>query len=250
MMQSLPGGNPRLQTAIQGKLVRIVESQQQVATTGLVGDLFEQALLEDMLEATKPPVRDGAEDLHYLLATPFRYPPLRHGSRFGSAREPALFYGSRQVSTALAETAYYRFVFWLGMKEPPPSRQLISQHTALGARYRSMRGLRLQMPPFDVWEQQLKDPQDYSFTQRLGTTMREAGVQAFECLSARTPKRAVNIGLFTPNALVGKQPLYLQLWLCETRAERVNFSAAGSDSFHTFPLDSFQVEGVFPHPAT
>lgn len=57
----------------------MVESQEQVATLQLVDTLEEQALLEELLESSKPPVPADAEPLHYLLKTPFRYPPLRWG---------------------------------------------------------------------------------------------------------------------------------------------------------------------------
>ena len=60
----------------EGELLRMVESQEQVATRSLVDDLAEQALLEQMLEQSKPPLPDNASNLDYLLSTPFRYPPL------------------------------------------------------------------------------------------------------------------------------------------------------------------------------
>ena len=41
---------------LQGRLVRLVESQEQVATLQLVDTLEEQALLEELLESSKPPV--------------------------------------------------------------------------------------------------------------------------------------------------------------------------------------------------
>ena len=79
-------------------------------------------LLEDLHRVVASPrCRTGGADSHYLLATPFRYPPLPYGSRFGSRFEPSLFYGARSASTALAESAYYRFVFWSGMATPPPA---------------------------------------------------------------------------------------------------------------------------------
>lgn len=40
---------------LKGTLLRLVESQEQVATNRLVDSLEEQAALEAMLEATKPP---------------------------------------------------------------------------------------------------------------------------------------------------------------------------------------------------
>lgn len=93
---------------LAGTLRRLVESQEQVATSQLVASLDRQAVLEDLLEQTKPPLRPGAETLHYLLSTPFRYPPLRWGSRFGARSEPSLFYGSLETVTVLWEAAYYR----------------------------------------------------------------------------------------------------------------------------------------------
>lgn len=74
---------------LQGRLVRLVESQEQVATLQLVDTLEEQALLEELLESGKPPVPADAEPLHYLLKTPFRYPPLRWGRGLAVATSQA-----------------------------------------------------------------------------------------------------------------------------------------------------------------
>jgi hypothetical protein len=152
---------------LSGELLRLVESQEQVATSTLVDDLGEQALLEQLLDATKPVPRPGTGGLNYLLASPFRYPPLRYGSRFGGRFEPSLFYGSRALGTVLAEAAYYRLVFWTAMSEPPPSGRLLTQHSLLRARYRGLRGLRLQDPPCAAHEAVLTHPSDYGPTQRV-----------------------------------------------------------------------------------
>src|SRR5437867_13295036 len=92
---------------------RVVESQHQISTRKLVDSDDEQAALEAILEHYKPPRADG-ERLHYLLFTPFRYPPLRHGSRFGSRAENGIWYGSRTRATAFAEKAYYLLLFLEG----------------------------------------------------------------------------------------------------------------------------------------
>jgi hypothetical protein len=202
-----------------------------------------------MLEASKPRLRPGTERLHYLLATPFRYAPLPHGSRFGSRLEPSLFYGSRALTTALAEAAYYRFFFWSGMEEPPASGRLLTQHTAFGARYRTERGLRLQQGPCSDYEEILTDRTDYSVTQSLGRSMREAGIDAFEYISARDRARGINVALFGPRALVNRKPLWQQAWLCETRGEVVSFSASASREVHVFPVEWFLVAGSLPRPA-
>ncbi len=231
---------------LAGELCRLVESQEEVATSRLVSSLARQAVLEDLLETTKPPRRD--DGLHYLLATPFRYPPLKHGSRFGSRHEPSLFYGSRATRTVLAEAAYYRFVFWHGMRVPP-SGKLDTQHTLFGAQWRTAQGLRLQAPPFDAQLVQLTDPADYAATQALGTAMRAAGVEAFEFVSARDAAGGLNVALFTPRALSKKQPAWQEAWLCELTGAHVRFRAARGREVHDFPLAAFQVNGALPWPA-
>jgi hypothetical protein len=234
---------------IEGRFTRIVESQAQVATTALVRDLAEQSLLEELLEAAKPPLRAGTEGLHYLLATPFRYPPLRHGSRFGSRFEPSLLYGSLTLRAALAETAYYRFVFWQGMAEPPPSGRLLTQHTGFSAAYATGRGLRLQAPPFDAHEARLRDPERYDATQALGAALRAHGIEAFEYRSARDREDGLNVALFVPEALASREPTFEQPWLCETRTSSVDFSAPGGQDHRRFPLEDFLIDGRLPHPA-
>ena len=234
---------------IQGDLLRVVESQEQVATLELVDDLNEQSILEELLETAKPAYRPGTETLHYLLATPFRYPPLAYGSRFGARHEPSLFYGSRLIETALAETAYYRFTFWLGMSEPPPSKKLVTQHTVFSARYRTSSGVQLQNAPFVEYIDALVDPVNYATTQQLGTAMREEGVGGFEYLSARDPNRGVNVALFRPEAMACTQPLSQQSWLCETSAEKVSFSSTELGAYSHFPVDTFMTGGAFPQPA-
>lgn len=232
---------------IESELIRIVESQEQVATGGLVGNLVEQSLLEGMLERSKPPLPAGTDGLHYLLSTPFRYPPLPAGSRFGTRFEPGLFYASRTTATALAEAAYYRFVFWSGMERPPPSSRLMTQHTVFAAYCSTVNGLQLQHAPFAEYEEYLVDPGDYASTQQLGSAMRGAGISAFEYVSARDPHKGINVALFTPEAFRDKEPSYQESWLCETRADTVVF--AGLNDIHQFNLGSYLINGRLPHPA-
>src|SRR5687768_11875664 len=67
---------------------RMVEAQHVTATLKLVDDAEEHEVLEALIEASKPPLPDAVRRLHYLLATPFRYPPPTHGSRFRAPGEP------------------------------------------------------------------------------------------------------------------------------------------------------------------
>jgi hypothetical protein len=233
---------------LAGTLLRLVESQEQVATNRLVSSLDRQALLEEMLDATKPPLRPGSERLHYLLATPFRYPPLKHGSRFGGRSEPSLFYGSLDTRTVLAEAAYYRFVFWHGMTTPPAGK-LDTQHTLFGAAYRTAQGLQLQAPPFADHRAVLASPSDYRASQALGTAMRVAGIEAFEFVSARDPQGGLNVALFTPRAFARREPVSQDAWLCELSGARVRFRAARGRELYDFPRSLFEVAGRLPWPA-
>lgn len=234
--------------AMSGEVLRLVESQEQVATNRLVATLAEQDLLESMLEASKPPLPKGARRLDYLLATPFRYPPLPHGSRFGGRHEPSLFYASRAVTTVLAESAYYRFVFWQGMREAPPT-PLRTQHTLFGARLRVRRGYALHQQPFDEFRAALASRHDYGATQQLGRALREAGADAIEYISARDVEEGLNVALYSPSSFALPRPTFKQEWLCDTRANAVSFYARGTDGPQTFAISQFTVDGRLPAPA-
>ena len=235
--------------ALRGRLLRLVESQEQVATNTLVRNAAEQAVLEQILERSKPALRSGTEDAHYLLQAPFRYPPLAHGSRFGSRLEPSIFYGSREEHTLLAEGAFYRFWFFCGMRLPPPG-PLRTQHTVFAAGCRTTHGLRLQAPPFAAYEDLLRDPCRYTETQALGTAMRAAGVIAFEYRSARDSGGGLNIALLEPRALSPRRRiLSREEWACETSAQRVVWFNPARQVIREFPLETFLVDGVLPVPA-
>ncbi len=236
------------EVALGGAILRLVESQAQVATNRLVDTLDEQALLETLLESSKPPLVAGTERLHYLLATPFRYPPLRHGSRFGGRFEPSLFYGARKATTVLAEAAYYRLVFLHGMAQPPAT-PLRTQHTLFSATIRCSRGLRLQAAPFDAWFDTITDPTDYTATQALGGAMRAAGIAAFEYPSTRDRAHGINLALLTPAALASTRPTQTQPWLAETTPAGVNFYSTEHGEVHRFARADFEIDGRLPAPA-
>ena len=232
---------------LEGELFRVVESQEQIATNKIVDDLGEQAILEGLLENTKPPIPASARHLHYLLYTPFRYPPLKYGSRFGSRFEPSLFYGSKSMATALVETAYYRLSFWTGMEEPPPSGQLTTQHTAFTVTIMTEQGLQLQKPPFSQYQKTLTNKSSYTETQLLGSTMRENGVEAFEYISARDENESLNIALFTPDVIQCTAPTTTVNLICKTDGEGVMFIDDYKDVYQ-YAMSSFMEDGQFPLP--
>jgi hypothetical protein len=231
----------------QGELLRMVESQEQIATRALVDDLAEQALLEQLLEQSKPTLPAGTAHLDYLLASPFRYPPLAYGSRFGRRFEPSLFYGALASSSVLAETAFYRLVFWSGMSRPPPGGRLTTEHTLFAARYDSKRGLSLHLPPFDSYMEYLIKPDSYAATQALGSEMRAAGIELFLYRSARDPQGGLNIGLFNAAPFVDGSPTRKQAWLCDVSDDEVAFYNVSLGTT-VFKRELFLVNGKLPAP--
>jgi len=243
---------------LKGTLLRLVESQKHVATMSMVDTLEEQALLEDMLEGSKPPYPTqtpgtNLERYDYLLKSPFRYPPLKWGSRFGQTHERSLFYGAATANTVLAESAYYRFVFWYSMQtsddNPPPKPVINTEHCMFAADYQTNKGIQLQATPFNEFESQLTHPRDYSATQILGTAMRDANIEAFEYTSARDEQQGTCVALFTIQAMKSKKPKNITRWQCQLSAGNVSFKEVGTREVITFPLESFLVNGELPGTA-
>jgi hypothetical protein len=226
---------------------RAVEAQHQLSTRKLVDSAEEQILLEELIDGTKPPDPTGNR-FHYLLSTPFRYPPLPHGSRFGTRRERGLWYGSETKQTMFAEVAYYRFVFFEGTRED--LGVTTTQLTAFTVRARTAKGVDLVAAPFDAHRKAIASPARYAATQSLGATMRESGVEMFRYPSARDPG-GVNIGIFTPIVFSSAKPRSLETWHCTATRERAEFAKReyfGRELF-AFERESFVIGGALPAPA-
>jgi hypothetical protein len=227
---------------------RVVEAQHQVSTRKLVDSNEEQVLLEEMIDRVKPPdVTRGR--LHYLLSTPFRYPPLAHGSRFGGRHERGIWYGSLERRSAFAEVAYYRLLFLEGTRASLGT--VTTALTAFTARVRTARGIDLVLPPFDAYRRAIASPTSYASSQPLGAAMRSAGVEAFRFPSARDAESGVNVGVFVVTVFGNTKPKSLETWHCSASRERVEITKGDyfkRDSF-AFPRTQFLVKGVLPAPA-
>ncbi|HTR77073.1 MAG TPA: RES domain-containing protein [Gemmatimonadaceae bacterium] len=123
------------------------------------------ALLEELIDRAKPPDLT-AGSFHYLLSTPFRYPPLRRGSRFGSRRERGIWYGSEQRRTILAEVAYHRLIFLQGSRAD--LGVVVTRLSLLTIRAHARHGIDLASKPFDSHRRTISSPSRYSATQALG----------------------------------------------------------------------------------
>lgn len=232
---------------------RVVESQHITSTRKLVDSDAEQALLEDLVDQVKPPAPAGKKfaELHYLLFTPFRHPPLRHGSRFGTVAEAGIWYGSKEESTAFAEVAYYRLLFLEGTKADiePVTVEL----TAFTAAVSTKKGADLTKPPFASFERALASKSSYEATHAVGHDMREAGVEVFLFTSARATDHGTNVGLFVP-AFSKKEPKKVETWICTADRQKVElvekvFKGSPPRRF-AFSRKSFEVKGGLPAPGT
>ena len=232
---------------------RVVESQHLISTLKLVDTLDEQRLLEELIDRYKPalPKQPGVSQLHFLLFTPFRYPPLRHGSRFGRREEPGIWYGSEQLRTAFAEKAYYRFVFLSGPKVD--LSPITVEQTAFVAEVESRKAIDLSRAPFDAHRAAISSKTSYQASQALGLAMRSEGVEVLRYRSARDVEGGTNLALFSPKAFARATPRSAQTWICIADQKRVRFTEkhalhAPSAAF-SFDRSQFEVAERLPTPA-
>lgn len=245
-------GGRRSCTDYAGDPWRVVEGQHLVSTRELVDSDEEQQLLEELLEGVKPPLPpDDARGLHYLLFTPFRHPPLRWGSRFGTRFERSLWYGSEELPTALAEVAFYRFVLLEHAPALGVNRPLVLELSAFRASVRSAAAVDLTSGEFARYEAELASATSYESTQALGAAMRADGVELVRYRSARDPAGGPNVALFSPRAFAKKKPTVPQTWHCVATRSAVEFSR--KDYFvrasHRFEREAFEIDGRLPVPA-
>ena len=178
-----------------------------------------------MIEESKPLID---KEKNYLIFTPFRYPPLKYGSRFARIFEPSLWYGSVELETAFTEVAYYRLKFFndtsadLGYVE-------ISM-TAFTASMVSNMGIDLTEKPFNNYFNEISNKNSYESSQLLGTHMREAHIEAFIYYSARTHELAKNVATFTSSVFQLKNNQYItnqQMWKCLANKHMIEFTRMG-----------------------
>lgn len=231
----------------KGVLWRLVEAQHRVSTLKLVETLEEQAVLEDILEETKPKLPPECHDLDYLLATPFRYGPYPKGSRFRRAgRTPGVWYGAEAPGTAVAEMVFYRFLFFA---EAPhvPWPDATDDYTAFAARIDGVR-LALTRRPLSGDAVLWNHPTDYGSCQSLADAAREGGIEIIRYTSVRDPAGGANGAVLTCAAFARPKPVERRTWririgdfgaiaLCDHPAEGLSFR---TDAFDDPRLDGMR----------
>ena len=208
--------NAWLATAVRAsrELWRGVEAQHLVATMRLVDDLNEQELLEQLLDASKPPLPGGVYALPYLLTTPFRY-VSPWPSRFREPEQPGAWYGADEPRTVAAELAYWRWRFFSD-SDGFHDQQLVTQHTFFQARFDGVE-VDLTAPPWRTLRATWRHPHDYAACHQLAARVRQADappIVAIRYESARRPAAMCQV-VFDPATLSLPAPHSQQTWVCK-----------------------------------
>jgi hypothetical protein len=228
-----PDALSRERRRLAGTCWRGVEAQHRISTMKLVDTLDEQAVLEELLEQTKPAVPAECRHLHYLLFTPFRYgAPYPAGSRF---RRPGLtegvFYASESPATAIAELAFHRLLFYAESPGTPWPRDA-GEHTVFSAAYATSRGLDLTRQPLDRDRTTWRHPTDYAPCQQLADAARSAGFDVVRYESVRDAAApGLNVALLRCTAFAARARQTWRLYLspsgvralCESPRQQVEF---------------------------
>jgi hypothetical protein len=222
----------------EGRCWRFVEAQHHVSTTKLTDTLAEQYRLETLINETKPAIPMECRELHFLLATPFRYgAPYPNGSRFRRAGMTlGVFYGAQREETAAAEMAYYRLLFFADSPATPwPTNP--GQYTALCAEYGVSRSIDLTMPPLNEHRNLWTDPVDRGACQTLADQARELGVEVIKYYSVRDPGHGLNIAILTCRAFTNREPVTERTW-------RIHLSSSGARAIRESPHHALDFDRV------
>jgi RES domain len=220
----------------EGRCWRFVEAQHHVSTTKLTDTLAEQRRLEVLIDGTKPAIPPECRDLHFLLATPFRYgAPYPNGSRFRRAGLTlGVFYGAQREETAAAEIAYYRLLFFAESPQTPwPANP--GQYTSFCAEYGVSRCVDLTQPPLSDHRALWTNPVDRAACQALADEAHKLGIEVIKYHSVRDPERGLNIALLSCRAFTNREPIALRTW-------RIHLSPRGARAMREFPASALNFD--------
>lgn len=223
-------------TTVALELWRAVEAQHRVSTMVLVDTLDEQALLEQLLDDSKPALLERQQkSLHWLLFTPFRYPPLPSGSRFRGPGDPGVFYGAEEQRTACAELGYWR---WRLLQDSPALHAIDPMQQTLFKTPVKGKTADLRQPPLSRRRKQWTDPLDYSACQELARKARTAGLQVLRYQSVRDPQSGGCAAVLSHTAFAATQPSDSQTWTVAVFRQRVLWQRDSIFEKHAYEFDA------------
>ena len=223
-------GGVRMRSAA---LWRGVEAQHVFATMRLADNLEELSVLEELLEASKPPLPPGAQARHALIVAPFRYrSPI--ASRLRKVPDPGVWYGAEEFATACAEVAWWKWRFLMD-SDALVEQALHTEHTFFKARVRG-RCVDLTASPWHAAARVWRQGTDYSACQALAGEARTRELAWIRYASVRVPEGVCGAAL-RADALSLAEPFERQAWACKTtrsgaylqrsgHTERLEFSSS------------------------
>jgi hypothetical protein len=213
---------------LKGLCWRVVEAQFRVSTMKLTDSLDDQAALEALIDATKPKIPDECRHLNFLLYTPFRYAAYPFDSRFRRAGSgEGVFYGAENPSTAVAEKAFFRLLFFIESPETPwPANA--GEYTVFAAQFAVSKAVDLTAAPLVKFRPDWTSRTDYTACLKLADAARAEGIQAIRYESVRDPGSRANLALFSCRTFEKPDPVVRQTW-------RMHFSATGIRAICEFP---------------
>jgi hypothetical protein len=225
-----------INSSIAQDAYRVVESQARNSTRQLTDSDEEQEHLEDMVEKSKPPYVKGSETLNYLIKTPFRYPPLKEGSRFGNKYEHGIFYASLELKTALCEKAFWVLNVLLDSEEEfapffPPI-------TSFKVNVTSAKTLDLTKGKWLKEKNKISNPKSHTHSQKIGDAARDKKVEVIKFFSARE-EGGINLAVLTPNVFLQKKPKQQKHLSVYVDQKNVSFTCDVSNIKHSFSVDDF-----------
>ncbi len=221
---------------------RSVENQNTASTLKLTdGNVQEQERLEQLLEEKAKPEIDYTGH-HYLIYTPFRYPPLEYGSRFGSIYEKSLWYGSTNKKTALAESAFYLFNF---NRKANIDDILYFERIVFSIQCNIQNFLDL--TKIDRLDHKLLTSKDsYAYTQQLSKSMRKNNIEAFLYESARHAGNK-NFAAYTPNVFKKNSLKIMPTYIGVFTPKVITYkSTIHHDEVYAYTVDDFYDDFSLP----
>jgi hypothetical protein len=194
----------------------------------LTDSLAEQALLESLIEETKPPIPPDCVHLRFLLMTPFRYSLSNPwGSRFRRPHAPdGVFYAAEHADTAIAEMSFHRLLFFAeSPKTPWPQNP--GEYTAFAVEVQSDRALDITAEPFRS-DASIFEPVDYNGGQAFADQARQAAIEIIKYPSVRDPEKRPNLAILKPTAFSHPEPVDRQSW-------RIHLDANGARALREMP---------------
>jgi RES domain-containing protein len=211
---------------------RAVEAQHLASTVALVDSLEEQHELETLLESSKPPMPGSFAGLHWLLFTPFRYPPPPAGSRFRAPVHPGVLYAADEVRTACAELGYWR---WRFLMDSPDLASISARPQTVFRMALATCAVDLRVAPFAQHRARWTHGSEYTGCHAFAAIAREAAVDTIRYESVRDPSHGACVAVLSPAAFAKRDPIDSQPWLLSVTRSRVFWHRHSS-------IDSMQFE--------